>query len=67
MMVTTNNYIQRMNMYLKRFKTNTPDIVALMQTIREHNEASADFEQTFNHSRTDSEKSDDEEVLVNQT
>ena len=67
MMVTTNNYIQRMNMYLKRFKTNTTDIVALMQTIRESNEASADFEQTFNHSRTDSEKSDDEEVPVNQT
>ena len=67
MMVTTHDYIQRMNVFLKRYRAKTNEVSGLMHTLREPQDASAEADQTFNHSRTDSEKSDDEQVQVEQT
>ena len=62
MMVTSHAYLHRMNVFIKRYKLKTTDVAVLMEEIRALRDASADAEQTFNASRTDSENSDDEQV-----
>jgi len=61
MMKTSHKLIQRMNIFLNRYKDKVMEVSVLMQEIRESKDPSAEIDQTFNRSKTDSEKSDDEQ------
>ena len=61
MMKTSHTMVHRMNVLIKRFKGKVWQVKVVMQEIREHQDQSAEVDQTVNPERTDSEKSDDEQ------
>ena len=60
MMKTTHVIVHRLKIQLERFKKQTKQVYDLMFDLREHQDTSADVDQTYNAERTDSEKSDPE-------
>ena len=61
MMKTSHTMVHRMNVLINRFKGKVWAVKVVMQDIREHQDQSAEADQTVNPVRTDSEKSDDEQ------
>ena len=61
MMKTSHTMVHRMNVLIKRFKSKVWQVKVVMQEIRDHQDQSAEVDQTVNPERTDSEKSDDEQ------
>ena len=61
MMKTTHTMVQRMNVFIRRFKGKVWEVKVVMQDIRDHQDQSAEADQTVNPDMTDSEKSDDEQ------
>ena len=61
MMKTSHTMVHRMNVLIKRFKGKVWAVKVVMQDIRDHQDQSAEADQTVNPDRTDSEKSDDEQ------
>ena len=61
MMKTTHTLVHRMKISLERFRKMTKQVYELMNDLREHQDGSADVEQTHNPDRTASEKSDCEQ------
>ena len=53
-----------MNIFLNRFKARPWEVKVVLQEMRDHQEASADVDQTVNPDRTDSEKSDEDQPKV---
>ena len=62
MMKTTHIIVHRLKILLERFKRYPKQVYAVMYEIKEQQEHSAEVEQTVNPDRTDSEKSDDNQV-----
>lgn len=60
MMKTTHVIVHRLKIHLERFKKQTKQVYDLMFDLREHQDNSADVDQTHNADRTASEKSDSE-------
>ena len=60
MMKTTHVIVHRLKINLERFKKQTKQVYDVMFDLREHQDNSADVDQTHNIDRTDSEKSDSE-------
>ena len=61
MMKTSHTMVHRMNVLINRFKDRVWQVKVVLQDIREHQDQSAEVDQTVNPERTDSEKSDDEQ------
>ena len=61
MMKTSHTMVHRMNVLLKRFKSKAWQVKVVMQEIRDHQDQSAEADQTVNPEKTESEKSDDDQ------
>ena len=59
MMVTTHVMVHRMRMTLNRFRSQPKKVYDTIYEVREAHELSAEVDQTFNRSKTESENSDD--------
>jgi len=62
MMKTTHRIVHRLKIVFDRFKGKPKQVYDVMYEIKEQQEHSAEVDQTHNPDRTDSEKSDDEQV-----
>ena len=60
MMKTTHKIVHRLKIHLDRFKQQTRQVYDIMFELREHQDNSADVDQTHNPNRTASEKSESE-------
>ena len=64
MMKTSHRLVHRLNIFLKRFKGKPWEVKVVLQEMRDHQDASAEVDQTVNPDRTDSEKSDEDQQKV---
>ena len=64
MMKTSHRLVHRLNIFLKRFKGKPWEVKVVLQEMRDHQDASAEIDQTVNPDRTDSEKSDEDQQKV---
>ena len=64
MMVTTHVMVHRMRTILTRFKEKPKQVYDTIYEIREQQELSAEFDQTLNRSKTESDNSDDDQESI---